>query len=38
MDARCLLRYFVSWYEAQAYTEWLSQQTGQQYRLPTEAE
>ncbi|MEK8016574.1 MAG: formylglycine-generating enzyme family protein, partial [Candidatus Parabeggiatoa sp.] len=28
----------VSWYDATAYTEWLSQQTGQQYRLPTEAE
>ena len=28
----------VSWQEAIAYTEWLSQQTGQQYRLPTEAE
>jgi formylglycine-generating enzyme required for sulfatase activity len=29
---------WVSWYDAVAYTEWLSQQTGQQYRLPTEAE
>ncbi|MEN8221048.1 MAG: formylglycine-generating enzyme family protein, partial [Pseudomonadota bacterium] len=28
----------VSWHEAQAYTEWLSQETGEQYRLPTEAE
>ncbi|MDM8561542.1 SUMF1/EgtB/PvdO family nonheme iron enzyme [Candidatus Parabeggiatoa sp. HSG14] len=28
----------VSWYGAIAYTKWLSQQTGQQYRLPTEAE
>ncbi|MDM8559947.1 formylglycine-generating enzyme family protein [Candidatus Parabeggiatoa sp. HSG14] len=28
----------VSWYDAVAYAEWLSQQTGQQYRLPTEAE
>jgi len=28
----------VSWYDAMAYTEWLSQQTGHQYRLPTEAE
>lgn len=28
----------VSWYDAVAYTIWLSQQTGQQYRLPTEAE
>jgi len=28
----------ISWDEAQAYTEWLSQETGQQYRLPTEAE
>ncbi len=30
--------YNVSWDEAVAYTEWLSQQTGQRYRLPTEAE
>ncbi|MDM8559943.1 formylglycine-generating enzyme family protein [Candidatus Parabeggiatoa sp. HSG14] len=29
---------YVDWYDAVAYTEWLSQQTGQQYRLPTEAE
>ena len=28
----------VSWEDATAYTEWLSQQTGRQYRLPTEAE
>ena len=28
----------VSWNEAQAYTEWLSLETGQQYRLPTETE
>jgi formylglycine-generating enzyme required for sulfatase activity len=28
----------VSWYDAVAYTEWLCEQTGQQYRLPTEAE
>jgi len=28
----------VSWEDAIAYTEWLSQQTSQQYRLPTEAE
>jgi formylglycine-generating enzyme required for sulfatase activity len=28
----------VSWYDATAYAEWLSKQTGQQYRLPTEAE
>jgi len=28
----------VSWYDAVAYTEWLSQETGQEYRLPTEAE
>jgi serine/threonine-protein kinase PpkA len=25
----------ISWQEAQAYTRWLSQQTGQVYRLPT---
>jgi formylglycine-generating enzyme required for sulfatase activity len=29
---------YVSWHDAVAYTEWLSQQTEQQYRLPTEAE
>ena len=28
----------VSWNEAFGYAEWLSQQTGQHYRLPTEAE
>jgi formylglycine-generating enzyme required for sulfatase activity len=28
----------VSWNDATAYTKWLSQQTGQTYRLPTEAE
>jgi formylglycine-generating enzyme required for sulfatase activity len=28
----------VSWYDAVAYTKWLSQQTGKTYRLPTEAE
>jgi formylglycine-generating enzyme required for sulfatase activity len=28
----------VSWYEAVAYCRWLSEQTGQLYRLPTEAE
>jgi len=28
----------VSWKDAQAYTEWLSAQTGKIYRLPTEAE
>ena len=28
----------VSWNEAQAYLGWLSLETGQQYRLPTEAE
>ena len=28
----------VSWYDAVEYTEWLSAQTGQAYRLPTEAE
>jgi len=28
----------VSWHDAVAYTEWLSTQTGQTYRLPTEAE
>jgi formylglycine-generating enzyme required for sulfatase activity len=28
----------VSWIDAMAYTEWLSQQTEQHYRLPTESE
>lgn len=28
----------ISWYEAQAFCAWLSQQTGRRYRLPTEAE
>jgi formylglycine-generating enzyme required for sulfatase activity len=28
----------VSWNDASAFCEWLSQQEGQQYRLPTEAE
>lgn len=28
----------VSWREAQAYTQWLSRETGARYRLPTEAE
>ena len=28
----------VSWKDAVAYTEWLSEQTGEQYRLPSEAE
>ncbi len=28
----------VSWQDAQGYVTWLSQETGQQYRLPSEAE
>jgi len=28
----------ISWNDAVAYAEWLSQQTGKKYRLPTEAE
>jgi formylglycine-generating enzyme required for sulfatase activity len=28
----------VSWHDAMAYCEWLSQQTGKPYRLPSEAE
>lgn len=28
----------VTWQDAAAYTEWLSQQTGHRYRLPSEAE
>ncbi|MCP5198155.1 MAG: SUMF1/EgtB/PvdO family nonheme iron enzyme [Gammaproteobacteria bacterium] len=29
---------FITWYEAHAYVEWLSQRTGQRYRLPSEIE
>lgn len=29
---------YVSWHDALAYCEWLSEQTGQHYRLPGEAE
>ncbi len=29
---------FISWHEAQAFCEWLSQKEGLPYRLPTEAE
>ena len=28
----------ISWFEAEAYANWLSEQTGNRYRLPTEAE
>jgi formylglycine-generating enzyme required for sulfatase activity/energy-coupling factor transporter ATP-binding protein EcfA2 len=28
----------ISWYEAEAYANWLSERTGYRYRLPTEAE
>ena len=28
----------VTWFDAEAYVEWLSQRTGSAYRLPTEAE
>lgn len=28
----------ISWHDAQAYCEWLSEQTGSRYRLPSEAE
>lgn len=28
----------ISWRDAKAYTDWLEEQTGQPYRLPTEAE
>lgn len=28
----------ISWFDAIAYTDWLTQKTGEQYRLPTEAE
>jgi formylglycine-generating enzyme required for sulfatase activity/serine/threonine protein phosphatase PrpC len=30
--------FFVSWDDADAYMKWLSKQTGESYRLPTEAE
>ncbi|MBP2228972.1 formylglycine-generating enzyme required for sulfatase activity [Azospirillum agricola] len=30
--------YNISWEDAQAYVKWLSQKTGQRYRLPSEAE
>lgn len=29
---------YVSWYDALAYCQWLSQKTDKKYRLPTEAE
>ncbi len=29
---------YVSWYEARAYCSWLSEQTGDEYRLPSERE
>jgi formylglycine-generating enzyme required for sulfatase activity len=29
---------YVTWYDAQAYCQWLSEKTGKAYRLPTEAE
>jgi len=28
----------ISWHDAQAYVQWLSEETGKKYRLPTEAE
>lgn len=28
----------INWHDAQAYAAWMSQKTGKQYRLPTEAE
>jgi len=28
----------ISWYDARAYTQWLSEQTGKNYRLPSETE
>jgi formylglycine-generating enzyme required for sulfatase activity len=30
--------FYVSWYDAVAYCDWLSNQTGETYRLPSEAE
>jgi formylglycine-generating enzyme required for sulfatase activity/predicted Ser/Thr protein kinase len=29
---------YVSWHDVKAYADWLTEQTGQNYRLPTEAE
>jgi formylglycine-generating enzyme required for sulfatase activity len=29
---------YISWHDAEAYAKWLSQKTGKDYRLPTEAE
>ena len=29
---------FLAWYDAMAYAAWLSSQTGERYRLPSEAE
>ncbi len=29
---------YISWYDANAYCDWLAQKTGRTYRLPTEAE
>ncbi|MFT5139731.1 MAG: sulfatase activating formylglycine-generating enzyme [Lysobacterales bacterium] len=28
----------IDWYDSQAYADWLSEQTGKKYRLPTESE
>jgi serine/threonine protein kinase len=35
-DSRPIMN--VSWHDANAYTQWLSDETGQHYRLPSEAE
>ena len=38
LDAETFPVFFVSWNDALAYTKWLSDQTGKNYRIPTEAE
>ena len=37
LDNNCPVM-MVSWYDAKTYTQWLSKKTGENYRLPTEAE
>ena len=37
-DTESFPMYYVSWNDALAYTKWLSQQTGENYTLPSEAQ